>query len=288
MSTTFAQTPAKPVGSNAECRDIMPVRGQNKAGLEYARKWWSAQPSAESATCLASMLTPFGEIREAETVLRNVDPDKLDPITQGDFYAARSAIADSLGRSNAAIEFAKKSQAAYAKDPKAKDFAAGAHLYLSDLLFSDDEEADAELHLKSAEKLCAAAWCKALIALSRAHRERGDDAKKSYAEASTLFEKINDQLAAAWIAIALVDVHIAEERFSDAEKALARARGLQQQIGARGLDADLLRARGDLLAAQGKPRQARERLEQAISLARELGMNDLAKRALSSLNDLSE
>jgi tetratricopeptide (TPR) repeat protein len=279
--------PSKTNATNAECRDLMLVRGQNNASLEYARKWWAVQQNAESATCMAMTLTAMGEIREADSVIKAFEPDKLDAATQGDYFWARSYIADSLGRTNAAFELAKKSRAAYSKDEKAKDFAAEVNVTLSGILIALDREEEAQTHLEIAEKLCRATWCKASAIASRASMASdGGEARKLYASASSLYESINDIAGMLLMSVATAKSFITDEQYAEAEKMLTRARSLQQQVGSRGTEADLLLARADLLRAQGKPRQARERYEQAISLAREIGMNAIAKDALTNLNEL--
>jgi tetratricopeptide (TPR) repeat protein len=282
-----ASTPLNPSASNAECRDMMIVRGQNKAALDYARKWQAARQNAESATCLAMALALMGEIREADSFVKAFEPDKLDPATQGDYFWTRSHIADSLGRANAALEFAKKSRAAYAKDDKTMDFAAEANVGIFNMLLALDREDEAASHLSVAEKLCRATWCKASATAARGSTlSDGEAARKLYAKAFSLYESIPDLLGMTFASISTAKSLIKDEQYAEAEKMLTRVRSLHQKVGSRVVEADLLHVRADLYRAQGETRQARENYEKSISLAREIGMNAIAKEALSALNEL--
>jgi tetratricopeptide (TPR) repeat protein len=273
--------------SNKECRELMMVRGQNRAAVNYGRQWLKARDSAESALCLSYALAPMGEIREADSLLKRIDGESLGKLLLGDFYWARSLVADRLGRDKAALEFAKKSVTAYAA-VSMKDFEAEARLNYFYLLRDQELTDEAETQYKTATKLCSADWCRAALAVATA--ALASDVKITLTLLETAYSryaKIGDELGMAGVSMSIAETHVREESFDEAEKALRRVEKHQKEAGSREIEADLLITRGDILRLRDNDeKKARDHYNRALSLAREIGVNSIAKTALRSLNEL--
>jgi tetratricopeptide (TPR) repeat protein len=282
--------------TNEHCRALIFERGQNRPALDYARQWVktagdaaNVSPSAKAAaqTCLALALACMGDAREAEAVAKAVDVKLLTPTAPGDWHLANALTATSIGRPKRSLDEYKLATSTYAK-AGLNDYASAAMNGEAVVLHHDmEEEKDAIERLDASKLLCKSEWCRADHALTRAGFEtQTESALVAHQKVLVQFEKIGDFHAIAQVNLALADLHANSQEWPKAETALATAEKYNATVNARATEAAIMIRRADVFRARGDAKKAKALYETAIPLARDIGANQLAKNALTGLNEL--